>query len=67
MAPPMIAVQRIPAKAPCECASEFSARDMMIGHITEAKKPMRGKSKQGQRLTAEESAVRRPARRKMRR
>src|ERR1017187_8190481 len=42
IAPPMIPEHRIPANAPWYSSTEFSASDMMIGHITDANNPTQG-------------------------
>src|ERR1039458_9973815 len=44
IAPPQIAAQRIPENEPWLSATEFSAREMVIGHMTDAHNPMSGKA-----------------------
>ena len=44
MAPPQIPVTRIPEKAPWCLLTELSAKEMIIDHITDAKKPTNGKA-----------------------
>ena len=44
MAPPAIPVTKIPEKEPCASATEFSAKDIIIDHIVEIKKPIKGKA-----------------------
>src|SRR6516164_2026076 len=44
MAPPMIAVLRMPEKDPWYSATELSARETMIGHMIEANRPIAGKA-----------------------
>src|SRR5687767_1859425 len=43
IAPPAIAVIKMPDKEPWCSFTEFNARDNMMGHMTEAKKPIKGK------------------------
>src|SRR5260221_7218201 len=43
-APPMIPVPKMPEKEPWNSATELSASDTTMGHITEAKRPIAGKA-----------------------
>src|SRR3977135_385261 len=43
-APPMIPVPRMPEKEPWNSATELSASDTTMGHITEANRPIAGKA-----------------------
>src|SRR5713226_2835778 len=43
-APPMIPVPKMPAEEPWYSATELSASDTTMGHITEANSPMAGKA-----------------------
>src|ERR1700676_3559007 len=43
-APPIIPVPKMPAKEPWNSATELSASDTTIGHITEANRPTAGKA-----------------------
>src|SRR5579859_213089 len=43
-APPIIPVPKMPEKEPWNSATELSARDTTIGHITEANRPIAGKA-----------------------
>jgi len=42
-APPIIAVQRIPAKEPWLLSTEFNAKENITDHITESENPTNGK------------------------
>src|SRR5467141_3482314 len=43
-APPMIPVPKMPEKEPWNSATEWSASDTTMGHITEANRPIAGKA-----------------------
>src|SRR5712692_816680 len=43
-APPMIPVPKMPEKEPWNSATELSASDTTMGHMTEAKRPIAGKA-----------------------
>ena len=43
-APPIIPVQRIPAKVPWWLGTELSASEMVMDHMTDAKNPVAGKA-----------------------
>src|ERR1700682_1089332 len=43
-APPMIPVPRMPENEPWNSATELSASDTIIGHMTEANRPIAGKA-----------------------